>query len=394
MLQSSNCSNMYLKLGFNAIKQVKYITDVFAWFRTYRGELRCLCSAFLATILKCTSIKKHVSEPATCLLSSLSLVAPSDRPLSSSSVLVVSSSVGRLQVGSDTSSPVLLLSRWQSLSAGSLLAWSQGGQSHAPLALRIASSPHPPTLPARLLWCPQPPTCAVLIRKGWKSEDNGLCVALSPPRKRDVYSTSCPLFISHLCYLFPSSDRPSVSTCPVTCPSACHGKTLMWAFFVPVGVIREGTMRVEGGASVVPCVGLQIPCCFGTPPPPIFLHSSRLHLLLSHGRQLNKVVWVCHPFFFIIRSLIKLVALGRFFLFVSVWQTEDTATQNTSPLTISSLTSPSFIFSSPSFLKRASLPKLPVSIKASSLGSWLRQEGGVQEGTPRTLSRSNCVEDA
>lgn len=51
---------------------------------------------------------------------------------------------------------------------------------------------------------------------------------------------------------------------------------------------------------------------------PSFLHSSLLLLLLSQGRQLNKEVWVCHPFFSLGLSLIKSVALGRFFLFVSV----------------------------------------------------------------------------
>lgn len=149
----------------------------------------------MGTILKCTSIKKHLSEPSTCPLSSLSLVAPPDRPLSSSAVPFVS--VGQLQVVSDTSSPVLVQVTESNcrLPHGSV-AWES--ESNAPVALYIASSPHPPTLPACLLCCPQPPTCAVFIRKGWKSEYNGPCVSLPSSQEECLlhcFKRTVPFFL-------------------------------------------------------------------------------------------------------------------------------------------------------------------------------------------------------
>lgn len=120
--------------------------------------------------------------------------------------------------------------------------------------------------------------------------------------------------------------------------------------FVPVWAIRRGRMKVGWRAAPGPCVCLQTPHCFPTPPPAPFLHSSLLLLLLSQGRQLNKEVWVRHPFFSLGLSLIKSVALGRFFLFVSVWRAEDTGTQNTSmsflqlPLQTSTSSSAFFLF--------------------------------------------------
>lgn len=96
-----------------------------------------------------------------------------------------------------------------------------------------------------------------------------------------------------------------------------HGKTLLCGFFCTC--VSDQKREDEGGGEGW-CPGLvfgfRLPTVFSTPPP--FLHSSLLLLLLSQGRQLNKEVWVCHLFFFLSLSLIKSVALGQFFLFVSV----------------------------------------------------------------------------
>lgn len=140
-----------------------------------------------------------------------------------------------------------------------------------------------------------------------------------------------------LSFLFSLNLSLSISAPLFTIPLSCRamGKPSCEDSFVPVWVIRSGC-GWGWRAVPVPCVCLQTPHCFSTPPPAPFLHSSLLHLLLSQGRQLNKEVWVCHPFFSLGLSLIKSVALGRFFLFVSVWRAEDTGTQNTS----TSFTSP------------------------------------------------------
>lgn len=104
--------------------------------------------------------------------------------------------------------------------------------------------------------------------------------------------------------------------------------------------------RSQGGWRAVPgpCFWRQTPHCFGTLPPPLFLQSSPFLILPSQERQLNKEVRACLPFFFLCLSLIKPVALGRFFLFVSAWQARDTATQNTSFLTVFPLPPSVFLF--------------------------------------------------
>lgn len=226
--------------------------------------------------------------------------------------------------------PAPSLSRWQSRPTGSPLAQLQGVSvtSHW-LPAYLHPTTHPPTCLRAYVLPPSP--SAFLIRKGWEREDNGPSIALSLTYK----SNGCSLLkekcsLSFSLNLFPALYHASVSLSPVSRLSSCHEKTVLCGFFCTC-VSDQKREDESGGEGRCPGLvfGFRLPTVFPSPPPPPFLHSSLLLLLLSQGRQLNKEVWVCYPFFSLRLSLIKSVALGRFFLFVSVWRAEDTGTQNT-----------------------------------------------------------------
>lgn len=242
--------------------------------------------------------------------------------------------------------PAPSLSRWQSRPTGSPLAQWQGVRVTPHwLPAYLHSTTQPPTPPpTNLLAClPAPPPSAVLIRKGWESErerERGqwplycpfLCLQEQrslPCLKRSAPSLACSRSIS----LSLSLSCSLLSLClalscllPLCVP---WENPPVWILLYLCEWSEEGGWGRGWRVVAGPCVWLQTPHCFSTPPPSPFLHSSLLLLLLSQGRQLNKEVWVHHPFFFLRLSLIKSVALGRFFLFVSVWRAEDTGTQNT-----------------------------------------------------------------
>lgn len=148
-------------------------------------------------------------------------------------------------------------------------------------------------------------------------EDNGPSIARSRADKSNGG-------LREVLRLFLSLSIPLSHSVLSLSPQCAMGNPLRSGFFCTC-VSDQKTENTGGGGwrvDLEPCVWLQTPHCFSAPPP--FLHSS----LLSQGRQLNKEVLAFHPFF-LLRSLINAVALGRFFLFVSIWQAEDTVTQNT-----------------------------------------------------------------